>query len=122
MKTTYQTGIWGENTAEQYLVQDKGMVCLERRYRTKCGEIDLILTDGDTVVFTEVKTRKTAGPGNGLAAVNIRKQKRILNAALIYLMHRKWTSRPVRFDIVEIHGEEIIYIPDAFRPYGKYYH
>ena len=122
MKKTYETGIWGEEEAERYLVRHKGMTCLERRYRTKSGEIDLILLDGETVVFTEVKTRKTGERGSGLSAVNITKQKRILNAALLYLMKMRWMERRVRFDIVEIHGGEIIHVPDAFQPYGKYYH
>ena len=98
------------------------MVCLERRYRNKCGEIDLIMLDGDTVVFVEVKTRKTGSPGSGLSAVNLAKQKRILNAALIYLMQNKWTSRIVRFDLVEIHRDGILYVPNAFQPYGHFYH
>ena len=121
MKQTYQTGLWGEETAEDYLVRVKGMTCLERRYRTKAGEIDLILLDGDTVVFTEVKTRKTGERGNGLAAVNLTKQKRILNAALLYLMRMKWMRRTVRFDLVEVYGSEILYIPNAFQPGGMFY-
>jgi len=122
MKQTYQTGLWGEETAERYLEQNYSMVCLEQRYRTKCGEIDLIMLDGGTVVFVEVKTRRTGEPGNGLLSVNIAKQKRILHAALIYLGRKKWTDRPVRFDLVEIHNDSVLYIPNAFQPYGKYYH
>ena len=122
MKKTYETGILGEETAEKYLQDKYGMVCLEKRYRAKCGEIDLIMLDGDTVVFVEVKTRKTGSPGSGLSAVNLTKQKRILNAALIYLMQNKWTSRIVRFDLVEIHRDGILYVPNAFQPYGHFYH
>ena len=103
MKTTYETGLQGEEAAEAFLCRERGMICLERRYRTKCGEIDLILLDGETVVFTEVKTRKTGEAGNGLSAVNVAKQKRILNASLLYLMKKKWMDRAVRFDLVEIH-------------------
>ncbi|MBR0266869.1 MAG: YraN family protein [Clostridia bacterium] len=122
MKTTYETGILGEETAEKYLKQERAMVCLERRYRTKCGEIDLIMLDGDIVVFVEVKARKTTGPGTGLSAVNTAKQKRILNASLIYLMKMKWTDRIVRYDLVEISKDGILHIPDAFQPYGHFYH
>ena len=122
MKTTYETGLRGEDEAEQYLVREKGMECLERRYRTKAGEIDLILLDGDTVVFAEVKTRKTGERGNGLSAVDTKKQKRILNAALLYLMKMKWMNRSVRFDVVEVFGHEIMYVRNAFQPYGNYYH
>ena len=59
MKTTYETGLQGERAAEEYLHQKMRMHCLERRYRNQCGEIDLIMLDGETVVFVEVKTRKT---------------------------------------------------------------
>ena len=119
MKTTYITGIQGEITAAEYLTEKFGMVLLEHRYRTKAGEIDLILKDGDTFVFAEVKTRKTGDPGNGLSAVNYAKQKRIAKAATIYLMQKNRMRETVRFDLVEICGEEIQYIPNAFQPYGR---
>ena len=119
MKTTYITGIQGEITAAEYLTGKLGMDLLEHRYRTKAGEIDLILKDGDTIVFAEVKTRKTGEPGNGLSAVNPAKQKRIAQAATIYLMQKNRMRETVRFDLVEICGEEILYIPNAFQPYGR---
>ena len=122
MKQTYETGLQGENTAEAYLHDRLGMICLERRYRTHCGEIDLIMTDGDTVVFVEVKTRRTGETGNGLSAVNLAKQKRITQAATLYLMQKNWLRKAVRFDLVEIHGFEVIHIPNAFQPYGKFQH
>ena len=120
MKKTYETGLWGEDTASEYLTREKGMILKEHRFRTKCGEIDLIMTDGETVVFVEVKTRKTGEAGSGLSAVNIKKQKRITNAAILYLMKQKWMNRNVRFDLVEIHGDTIQHSPDAFRPYGSF--
>ena len=122
MKKTYETGIIGDKTAEKYLQKELGMVCLERRYRTKCGEIDLIMLDRDTVVFVEVKTRKTGGPGSGLSAVNTAKQKRIVNTSLVYLMKMKWTGRIIRYDLVEISKDGILHIPNAFQPYGHFYH
>ena len=120
MKKTYETGLWGEDTALEYLTRKMNMVLLEHRYRTKCGEIDLIMMDGETVVFVEVKTRKTGEAGNGLSAVTIPKQKRITNAAILYLMKQRWMNRPVRFDLVEIHGDNVLYVPDAFHPYGSF--
>ncbi len=122
MKKTYETGLAGEETAEKYLRDTRGMTCLERRFRTRCGEIDLIMMDGDTTVFVEVKTRKTAEPGSGLSAVNTAKQKRILNASLLYLMKANRMHEPVRYDLVEICKGEILYIPNAFQPYGSIYH
>ncbi len=122
MKQTYETGIRGEEEAENYLVNKFGMKCLERRYKTKAGEIDLIMLDHDTVVFAEVKTRTTGERGNGMAAVNIAKQKRILKASVLYLLRMGWTNRLVRFDLIEVFNGDIFYVPDAFRPYGNYFH
>ncbi len=120
MKKTYETGLWGEETASDYLSHQFRMIPLERRYRTKTGEIDLIMLDGETIVFVEVKTRRTGEAGNGLAAVNHAKQKRIVQAATIYLMQKNLMRNPVRFDLVEIHRDEILYVADAFQPYGNY--
>lgn len=120
MKKTYETGLCGETTASEYLTRNLGMIQMEHRFRTKCGEIDLIMMDGETIVFVEVKTRSSGEAGNGLSAVTIAKQKRITNAALLYLMKHKWMNRQVRFDLVEIHSNEILHVPDAFRPYGSF--
>ena len=118
MKTTYQTGLAGEQRAEEWLVQHRGMKALERRFRTKAGEIDLIMTEGNTVVFVEVKTRIRAEAGNGMLAVNPAKQRRISKAAVLYLMRNGWLSRPVRFDVVEVRPDEILHIPNAFQSEG----
>ena len=98
MKKTYQTGIFGEQEASQWLEEHKGMRLLENRYRTKAGEIDLIMTDGDTIVFVEVKTRLNTVPGTGLLAVDKKKQQRIARAAYLFLCQRQWLNRSVRFD------------------------
>ena len=95
MKKTYETGLYGEKTAEEFLTSQKGMICLERRYRNKCGEIDLVMFDGETVVFVEVKTRLTGIPGSGLSAVNKTKQQRLFKAASLFLISRKMLNRPV---------------------------
>ena len=70
MKWTYETGLLGEEIAAQWLEQHYGMRLLESRYKTKAGEIDLIMLDRDTVVFVEVKTRMTSQQGTGIAAIN----------------------------------------------------
>ena len=118
MKMTYQTGLAGEQRAEEWLVRHRGMQTLERRFRTKAGEIDLIMTEGNTVVFVEVKTRIRAEAGNGMLAVNPAKQRRISKAAVLYLMRNGWLSRPVRFDVVEVRPDEILHIPNAFQSEG----
>ena len=122
MKKTYETGLRGEKTAADYLIRKRSMVLLEHRYRTKRGEIDLIMEDGDTVVFVEVKTRNSGDAGTGLSAVNTAKQKRIAYAATLYLMQKNWTRKDVRFDVVEIHEGNILHIPNAFQPYGSFQH
>ena len=122
MRKTYETGLWGERIAAEYLKKELGMELLEHRYRTRHGEIDLIMKDGETAVFVEVKTRRTGEKGNGLSAVNLEKQRRITRTATLYLMQKNWMRLAVRFDLVEIHGDQIVYIPNAFQPYGRFQH
>ena len=122
MKKTYETGLHGEKAAEEYLTSQKGMICVERRLRNKCGEIDLIMFDGETVVFVEVKTRLTGNPGAGLSAVNKNKQQRLFKSAFLYLISKKMLNRPVRFDLVEVTSTQMIHIPNAFQPGGLFFH
>ena len=121
MKQTYDTGLKGEETAEKYLQDALHMISLERRYRNKCGEIDLIMQHEETIVFVEVKTRMTGHPGLGMMAVNNAKQKRIARAAMLYLTTSHQLNRSVRFDVVEVNPESIIHIPNAFQPGGMFY-
>lgn len=109
----YEAGLIGEQQAEEYLLQ-KGMTVLARRYRGQDGEIDLILQDGDYVVFCEVKARPKGQIGAGLMAVTPLKQRRMIHAALAFLVEREWMARPVRFDVVEITAQGILHIPGAF--------
>lgn len=121
MKVTYETGLHGEEIAEQYLT-GQGMKCLERRYREKVGEIDLIMEDGDCLVFVEVKSRfSSAEQGSGLTAVTYAKQRRIARCALLYQMkHDPEHSKAMRFDVVEVNREGILHIPNAFQPGGRF--
>lgn len=113
MKTSYNSGLSGEAIAEQHLLQ-QGMLLLARRYRGEDGEIDLVMQDGDTIVFVEVKARPSGRAGSGLMAVTPAKQRRMTHAALAFLMEREWMDRLVRFDVVEITGDGVIHIPNAF--------
>ena len=122
MKQTYETGLNGEKQAEEWLCRERGMRCLERRYRSKHGEIDLIMLDQDTIVFIEVKTRRTGSAGQGLIAVTPDKQRRITKAATWYLMSRHALNAAVRFDVIEIHGNDnVLYVPNAFQSSGMFY-
>ena len=118
MKATYETGLQGEEMAEKYLREEKGMRCLEKRHREKAGEIDLIMEDGETLVFVEVKARFSAKAGEGLMSVTAAKQRRIWKAATMYLMKHGWLRREIRFDVVEINADQILHIPNAFQPGG----
>ncbi len=109
----------GESAAEEML-KEKGMRLLERRYRCRGGELDLILADGRILVFAEVKTRATSFFGRPHEAVNREKRKRIARAALWYLVRTGQTERVCRFDVVEVVGPvpdqfQIVHFEDAFR-------
>lgn len=121
MKQTYETGLLGEDIAAEWLEKHYSMRLLENRYKTRAGEIDLIMLDQNTVVFVEVKTRMTAVPGMGIAAVTPQKQRRIARAATLYLIHKEWLNRAVRFDVIEVRPDDMLYIPNAFQPGGMFF-
>ena len=109
----YESGISGEELAEKFLCQ-QGMALLARRFRGQGGEIDLIMQDGGCIVFVEVKYRPGSSSGSGLLAITPAKQKRIAFAAQYYLIENKLTECSARFDAVEITGDGILHIPNAF--------
>lgn len=114
-----QLGAKYEERAARYL-EDMGCEILERNYRCRSGEIDLIARDGAYLVFAEVKYRKSSKAGGPLEAVNQEKQKRLSRAALWYLK-KKYGSLdiPCRFDVVGVSDSEILWVRDAF-PYCGY--
>lgn len=96
-------------------LKEKGLLILERNFRVRQGEIDVIAKEGDTLVFVEVKYRKNPSRGLPEEAVDFRKQRQISKVALFYLAFRRLPlSTPCRFDVVAVCGEEIRWIPDAF--------
>lgn len=111
--TQHVKGLSGEMQAERTLC-GKGMTVLARRFRAETGEIDLILQDGETIVFCEVKARPKGKAGDGLMAVTPDKQRRMTRAALAFLAQREWMERPVRFDVVEITSGGVWHVPNAF--------
>ncbi len=102
-KTTRQAiGQHAEQLAEQYLTQ-RGLRLLERNYRCRGGEIDLIMTDeSEALVFVEVRYRKHQAFGGAAASVDQRKQQRLLLAANHYLQRSRAMERRCRFDVVAI--------------------
>ena len=97
-------------------LKQNGFVILERNYRNKRGEIDLIGLDPDGwLIFVEVKYRSSEYSGNPLAAVDERKQWIISKVAAGYLMtHYRSLDVKCRFDVVGIEGSEIRWIKNAF--------
>jgi putative endonuclease len=91
----------GENIACDEL-RRRGYAILERRYRTRFGEIDIIAREGETTVFVEVKTRVGGDFGDGAEAVTPWKQRRIAQMAVDYLSRRHLHDRPCRFDVVTV--------------------
>ncbi|MDR3628779.1 MAG: YraN family protein [Desulfocapsaceae bacterium] len=91
----------GEEIAAAYL-QREGYRILQRNYRQKCGEIDIIASDRGTLVFVEVKTRKDAAFGTPFEAVTRKKQRQIGRVAQEYLGRNNLFNTPARFDVVSI--------------------
>jgi putative endonuclease len=114
--STKQTGDAAEDAALRHL-QQAGLRLLARNYRTPGrggGEIDLIMRASDgTLVFVEVRQRKSASYGGAAASVSGTKQRRIIFAARHYLM-RLTQPPPCRFDVVLLEGERIEWLQAAF--------
>jgi putative endonuclease len=91
-----------EDRALKHL-QQQGLRLVARNFRTRRGELDLVLLDGDTLVITEVRRRGNAGFGGALASVDARKRSRIILATRLLLLQRPaLAARPVRFDVIAI--------------------
>ena len=103
-----------EQAAARYL-ESRGLTILEKNYRNRHGEIDLIARDGQYLVFVEVKYRRDPGKGDPAESVGYQKQRRIREVAQYYLYsHRYGEDTPCRFDVAAILGEEIRWIINAF--------
>ena len=115
---TIKVGNIGEQAAVDYL-HTAGYDILERKYRSKIGEIDIIAKIKDILVFIEVKTRRNTTYGFPAESVTYRKQKKIINTALCYLQQIHNANIHCRFDVIEIfltENNEITYnhITNAF--------
>jgi putative endonuclease len=95
----------GEDLAVQELV-NRGYAVLNRRYRTRYGEIDIVADHHGTIVFVEVKTRVTRDFGGAAEAVTPYKQRRLIAMAIQYLARHRLADRPCRFDVVAIDDAE----------------
>ena len=96
-----RTGKQGEDLAAAHLT-DNGYRILQRNYRSVFGEIDIVAEEGDTLVFVEVKSRRSEAYGDPQLAVCPEKQRKSARGAMSYLSEKGWNRRPARFDIVAV--------------------
>ena len=116
--TSVRTGRIFERKACHFL-QRQGLVLIAENFRCPGGEIDLIMRDGDCLVFVEVRYRRHADFGDGAESIDWRKQQRLINCGERYLQQRTDQTQAVRFDVISFgmnHGEETLqWIKDAFQ-------
>ena len=108
-------GAQAEQLAVQYL-QLQGLKLIVQNYRSRFGEIDLIMRDGTTVVFIEVRLRRNAGFGGAAASIDARKQQRIISTAQQYLAGLARIPA-CRFDVVlldDAEGRNMQWLKNAF--------
>lgn len=114
-------GRWGQRRAERHLVR-RHCRTIARNWAADCGEVDLVACDRDgTLVFVEVKTRRSEAFAPAIAAVNLKKQRKIARTAKRFLTHYQLSGRPLRFDVITVilpvQGPvEIRHYPAAFVP------
>jgi len=99
--TKFQKGLQGQQEAEKFL-QANGYTILERNYRTRTGEIDIIARHGTYTVFVEVKLRHGLEHGHPCEAVGAAKQQKIIKTALHYISVMQLGDCDFRFDVVEV--------------------
>lgn len=97
-------GHTGETEAERRL-RRQGYRILARNYRTRLGELDLVAESGESLVFVEVKSRRTGDFGGARHAVDARKQARMIRLAAQYLARHDIHDRPCRFDVIVCEGD-----------------
>jgi len=90
--TTCQRGRWAESLALEYLLE-KGLILLIRNFRARCGEIDLIMEDGELIVFFEVRYRADNLYMHALETIDARKCRRIINTGWRYLQSHREASK-----------------------------
>ncbi len=106
-------GRWGEDLAAAHY-RRLGYEVVDRNWRSPTGELDLVVRDEATYVFSEVKARRTADFGPAAAAVTMAKQRRIRQLAVEWLRSHEIHAESIRFDVVAITGTRLDLITDAF--------
>ncbi len=104
-----------ESEAQRHL-EKKGYRLLDANYQTPLGEVDLVMEKGSTVVFVEVRKRRSSGYGTAADSVTKKKQDRVGRAAMMYVKSKFLAGRNLRFDVVAIQGTTLNHIENAFVP------
>jgi putative endonuclease len=115
-RSSAQSGKDAELQALQYL-QQHGLRLLAQNWLCKRGELDLVMLDGDTVVFVEVRYRKNTQWGGALDSIDERKRQKLVFAAQYFLQSEsRWADHPCRFDVVAIdsNAAQLNWLQNAF--------
>ena len=107
-------GQQAEKHALAYL-EKYGLKLITQNFHSRRGEIDLIMEDENTLVFVEVRYRKSAKYGSAIESVNAQKQKRIIHTAQYYIQQNTGSYSAYRFDVIGINPNNINWIKDAFQ-------
>ncbi|MDR1559044.1 MAG: YraN family protein [Clostridiales bacterium] len=117
MDNKVEIGAYGQKLAEDYLTAN-GFGVMERNFRCRSGEIDIIARDGEYIAFVEVKYRRGLAHGYPREAVGYYKQRHIRHVAQYYIMYKRLNNQDFRFDVLEIIDlagkPEITLIKNAF--------
>ena len=111
---TIDMGLAAEVRATRLLVR-AGYCIVERNFRCKSGELDIVARDGDVLCFVEVRSRADSEHGHAAEAVDPRKQAQVSRVAMHYIGMRNPQFDESRFDVIAITGDEELLIKDAWR-------
>ena len=93
----------GEDFSAKFL-ESRGYKIIDRNFKIRSAEIDIIAEKDNTIIFVEVKTRSNIRHGLPVEAVNLKKQKRIITAASVFLQDEKYFDFNCRFDVIEVYS------------------
>jgi putative endonuclease len=116
-----QRGQRAEGLALAHL-EARGLTCVDRNFRCRAGEIDLVMQSATTLVFVEVRSRRSADFVSPLESVDFRKRAKLVRTAGWFLVtHPAFRHHRVRFDVVSVEGPcggvyRLKWVRDAFRP------
>lgn len=101
-------GKWGEQKAKEYLIK-QGYHFITGNWQNRLGEIDLVMKDRETLVFIEVRTKRSHKYGTSIESINEKKQQQMVKMANAFLRYKQWWEIPIRFDVVTIDQHEGVY-------------